>query len=117
MRGTAIAVWMVLGACCVSASVGCAAMEKEEKAVQADLKGGSLGDDALRVAVTAELVKANKANAAIQVEAKSGVVTLKGAGDLAAAQKIAQKVPGVSKVELGDAKGGSATDAKADAKK
>jgi osmotically-inducible protein OsmY len=97
---------MVLGLCCVSAAVGCGAMQAEEKSLSADVnaakKGdlGAIGDDALKAAVTAKLVEADKANAAkIQVEAKGGVVTLKGSGDKAAAEKVAKGVPGVSKVD------------------
>jgi osmotically-inducible protein OsmY len=103
MRTTAM--WMVIGLCGVS-MFGCAAMQKEEKAIQADvsdIKKGGIGgaaDDAMKAAVTAALVKDDKADAAkIQVEAKSGVVTLKGSGDKALAEKIAKGVPGVTKVD------------------
>jgi osmotically-inducible protein OsmY len=96
MRATAMA--MVIGLCFVFASVGCGEVQKMEGDVKKEA-GGSLGDDALKAAVTAELVKADKADAAkIQVDAKSGVVTLSGSGDKAAAEKVAKGVPGVTKV-------------------
>jgi osmotically-inducible protein OsmY len=95
MRATVIG--MVIGLSFVSASVGCADMQKDVKSVEGDVKNP--GDDMLKAAVTAELVKADKVKAAtVQVEAKSGVVTLSGTGDKAGAEKIAKGVPGVTKV-------------------
>lgn len=96
MRATAIA--MVVGLCFVSVGVGCGEAQKLEGDVK-KAEGGAMGDDVVKAAVTAELVKANKANATIQVSAKSGVVTLSGTGDKAAAEKIAKGVPGVTKVD------------------
>jgi len=63
MRATAIGLWMLLGACCVSASVGCGAMQKVEGDVK-KAEGGAMGDDVVKAAVTAELVRSRRASPA-----------------------------------------------------
>lgn len=112
------AIWMMLGLCGALSSTGCAKMAAIEKEVKSDLKTaqdvkkevdavkkgdvGAGADAALEIAVKGALTKdAKTKGAGIDVDAKGGVVTLKGsaAGDVKSeAERVAKGVPGVSKV-------------------
>jgi hypothetical protein len=113
------AMWMCFALLGLVPATGCSSMKELGKEAQSgleqakDIKGSvdaikkgdmsAAGDVALVSAVKGALTKNDKTRAAaIEVEAKGGVVTLKGkvAADIAAeAEKTAKGVPGVSKVE------------------
>ncbi len=130
-------IWATLGLSAALASMGCATMKKVEKEAVADLKQAgdikkeveaikkgdvnAVGDASLEVAVKGALTKNDKTKSAgIQVDAKDGVVYLKGnmsADVKTEAEKVAKGVPGVTKVSFGSAPADKKDDAKHDDKK